>query len=86
LLLFKDLLDKIFVFDTTKRLTIQQALAHPFLGDNNEKSVTSPTTVSNAMDTSGVSVSLNTDVYAEPDYNMTELEVYNTKMMAEATC
>ena len=28
---FKDLLDKIFVLDPEKRMTVQQALAHPFI-------------------------------------------------------
>lgn len=29
--LFKDLLDKIFTLDPEKRLTVSQALAHPFI-------------------------------------------------------
>ncbi|CAH8385056.1 unnamed protein product [Eruca vesicaria subsp. sativa] len=28
---FKDLLGKIFIFDPEKRLTVKQALAHPFI-------------------------------------------------------
>jgi len=81
LLLLKDLLDKIFVYDPSKRLTVQQALAHPFLENNEKSSVSSPTTVSSGITmevTSGVSVSLTTDVYVAPDYNMTE--VYDTKI------
>lgn len=28
---FKDLLEKIFILDPDKRLTVQQALSHPFI-------------------------------------------------------
>jgi len=72
-LLLKDLLDKIFVYDPSKRLTVQQALAHPFFETAEKPSVSSPTqmdTTGNAMVTSGVTVSLTTDVYSVPDYNI----------------
>jgi serine/threonine-protein kinase PRP4 len=29
----KDLLDKILIIDTTKRITIKQAISHPFVDD-----------------------------------------------------